>query len=98
VRLWTPKFGLGLIVLVAFLCDAFWRGPDPITGAARHVLPFADTGIASFVFLLDFLYVVSHFGQWVLSKVRRVRAPEPEAPKKGRKKRRAHSAAARGSR
>ncbi len=74
-RLWTWKFAASLALLVAFAVDAAWRGPDPYTGRARHFLPYADTGVASFVFLLALLYVLSHAGQWVHRRLRRLLRP-----------------------
>jgi len=77
-RLWTWKFAASLGILVAFVVDAAWRGPDPYTGRARHFLPYADTGVASFVFLLALLYVCSHCGQWVHRQVRRLLRPSAQ--------------------
>ena len=71
-RLWTWKFAASLVVLAAFVVDAAWRGPDPYTGRARHFLPYADTGAASFIFLLALLYVLSHGGQWLHRRLRRL--------------------------
>jgi hypothetical protein len=83
VKLWTLKFIGALAVLAVFLWDAWWLGPDPVTGHARHpVLPYADTGAASFVFLLVSLYIFSHVGQWTKSKLWRRPEPVPAEPKK----------------
>jgi len=71
MRLWTWKFAASLAVMAAFIVDAAWRGPDPFTGRARHFLPYADTGVASFVFLLVVLYVFSHVGQWLHRRLKR---------------------------
>jgi len=88
VRLWTWKFALSLAVVAVFLLDAFWRGPHPVTGHARHVVPYADTGIASFAFLFGLLYVFSHGWQWGKAWVRGERPPEPVEPKRKRRRRR----------
>lgn len=88
MRLWTWKFGLSLAVVAAFLFDAFCLGPDPVTGHARHVVPYADTGVASFAFLLGLLFVLSHGWQWVMAWARGQGAPEPEAPRRRRRRRR----------
>jgi len=87
VKLWNAKFTLSLAVVALFLLDAFWLGPDPVTGAARHLVPYADTGVASFAFLLSLLYVISHGWQFLTARVRGAapRAEEP-APSKRRKK------------
>lgn len=74
MKLWTPKFIGALVVVAIFFVDAFALGPDPVTGAARHVLPGADTGVASFIFLLVLLYVISHVGGWTLARFRHWRA------------------------
>lgn len=88
MKLWTWKLGAALALLALFLFDAFWRGPNPVTGEARHVFPFADTGIASFVFLLVILYVVTHVGQWVFTAFRRWRTGEPKEEEKKKERRR----------
>ena len=83
MKLWTARFGGALAVIAIFLIDAWWYGPDPTTGEPRHILPYMDTGIASFVFLLVFLFAISHFGTWALALFRRRSQPAGEAPKKG---------------
>ncbi len=88
MRLWNWKFTLSLTVVAVFLLDAFWLGPDPVTGAARHLVPYADTGIASFAFLLSLLYVISHGWQRLMARVRGVPCEKEAAPPKRRKKRR----------
>lgn len=80
MRLWTPKFVLSLAVVAVFLFDAFFLGPDPVTGHARHVVPYADTGIASFAFLLGLLYVLSHGWQWTLARLRGTPEPAEDKP------------------
>jgi len=89
VKLWNWKFTLSLVVVAVFLLDAFWLGPDPVTGAARHLVPYADTGVASFAFLLSLLYVISHGWQRLIARVRGAApAPGEPVPSKRRKKRR----------
>ena len=89
MRFWTWKLAASLVLVALFLFDAFWLGPDPVTGHARHVLPYADTGVASFVFLLALLYVVSHAGHCGLRWLRgRNEAPQKAPDKRRRKKRR----------
>jgi len=90
VKLWTPKFVLSLLAVALFLLDAFWLGPDPVTGHARHVLPYADTGVASFVFLLALLYVLSHGWQWVTARLRRSRVEDGPPPRRSRGRSRRH--------
>ena len=88
MKLWTPKFLASLGVIVLFLTDAALRSPDRHTGHVRPLLPYMDTGLGSFVFLIVVLYVLSHLGQWVLMKVRhRGEAPQPEPPDGKRKRR-----------
>jgi len=89
VKLWNWKFALSLAVVVVFLADAFWRGPDPVTGRAQHVVPYADSGIASFAFLLGLLYVLSHGWQCLMARIRGQKPPEPlEEPKRKHRRRR----------
>jgi hypothetical protein len=88
LRLWTWKFALSVLVVVVFLADAFWLGPDPVTGHARHKVPYADSGIASFAFLLSLLYVFSHGWQCVMSRVRGQPPKPPEEPKRRKRRRR----------
>jgi len=88
LKLWTWKFDLSLAVVAAFLLDAFWLGPDPVTGHARHLLPGADTGIASFAFLLSLLYILSHGWQCMMARVRGQRPEEPETSRHKKKRRR----------
>ena len=97
MRLWTPKFIGSLVVVAIFFFDAFALGPDPVTGAARHVLPGADTGVASFIFLLVLLYAISHIGGWTLAKFRHWRTggesgapPATTRPHDPRQRRRQH--------
>ena len=88
MKLWNWKFTLSLAVVAVFLFDAFWLGPDPVTGAARHLVPYADTGVASFAFLLSLLYVISHGWQCLMARMRGVpRAEETALPKQRRKRR-----------
>jgi len=86
VKFWTWKFIAALVVLAAFVADATCLGRDPYTSESRHLLPFADTGAASFVFLLVILYVFSHIGGWVYRKFRPGPAPEPSKQKKPRRR------------
>ena len=88
MRFWTWKLAASLVLVALFLFDAFWLGPDPITGQARHVLPYADTGVASFVFLLALLYVISHAGQYGLRRWRGRNEEPQKAPDKRRRKKR----------
>ena len=88
MRFWTWKFAASLVLVALFLFDAFWLGPDAVTGHARHVLPYADTGVASFVFLLALLYAISHAGQQTLARLRGRREEPQKPPEKRRRKRR----------
>ena len=89
LKLWNWKFALSLAVVVVFLADAFWHGPDPVTGHARHAVPYADSGIASFAFLLGVLYVLSHGWQCLMVRIRGQKQPEPpQEPKRKRRRRR----------
>jgi len=89
VKFWTGKFVAALVVVAVFLLDAWWLGPDPSTGEPRHILPYMNTGVASFVFLLVLLFTLSHTGGWVLSKFRRAGSGEAEGAKaQGQKRKR----------
>ncbi|MFP4058384.1 MAG: hypothetical protein ACLF0G_16070 [Candidatus Brocadiia bacterium] len=70
MKFWNWKFILALVIVVAMVVDATWKGPDPTTGEPRHLLPYTGGTPASFVFLLSVLYVLSHAGGWVLAKFR----------------------------
>jgi hypothetical protein len=94
VKLWTWRFVAAFIVLVTFVLDAIgfnrhWFGVHELTGRPKHMLPRADTGVASFIFLLVALYVISHAGSWVLAAFRR-RGQEPNGKQReeGRRRRR----------
>jgi len=91
VKLWNWKFTLSLVVVAAFLVDAFWLGPDPVTGSARHLIPYADTGVASFAFLLSVLYVISHGWHQLMLRLRGAGGGEEAVRPKGKRGRRGGS-------
>jgi hypothetical protein len=92
VSLWTWKFALSLAVVALFLLDALLLRPDPVTGHARHalsdIIPYMDSGIASFAFLFSVLYIFSHGWQCAKAWVRGERKPEPVEPRRRRKRKR----------
>ncbi|MFC1805958.1 hypothetical protein ACFL09_03160 [Planctomycetota bacterium] len=93
MKLWTWKLAGALAVMSVFVLDQCWHRPDETTGQIHHLVPFGKGGVessvASFIFLLVFLFTVSHMGSWVLWKVRH-RGAEAEAkpPKKSKKRKR----------
>lgn len=68
------------------LSDSLFYRRNPETDE-REPARFMQTGIASFIFLLDFLFVISHAGSWGLARLRR-RKPEDEARSKGKSRKR----------
>ena len=94
LRLWNGKFVAGLTFIVLFVVNARWNPKNETTGRRPPLLGFTDEGIFptvfSFLFLLVFLFAVSHAGSWVLWKFRRHGddTAEQPAPAKGKKKKR----------
>jgi hypothetical protein len=86
VKLWTWKFAAALVVLIAFLLLALPLATDPATGEKGPLLPFTESGVASFIFLIDLLIVVAHVGSWVMHRFHGEKPAEPDDRKKRRKK------------
>jgi hypothetical protein len=80
LKLWTGKFVAALALILTYVVSAFSRPLNQTTGERPHLLRFLDTGPASFVFLLVFLFAVSHAGSWVLARLRSRRAEGPDSP------------------
>jgi len=88
VRFWTWKFSLALLLVAVFVLVALPLGlaTDPDTGEAKPLLPtLTESGVASFVFLLLIIYVISHSGGWVLAKFRDRGKPPPAEETKSRR-------------
>lgn len=88
MKLWTPAFALALALTVFFGLVALPLGlrTDPETGEAIPLLKeLTESGIASFVFLLLMIYVISHAGSWTVARIRQRGKPEPAEETKGRR-------------
>jgi hypothetical protein len=83
VKFWTWKFSVSLAFTVGFVLLAYPFWTDPTTGERFPILKNEVTGkgILSFIFLLAFLFVISHAGGYVLARFRGWKKAEPE--KKG---------------
>jgi len=88
VRFWTLNFAVAMVLLVLFVLLAVPVGlaTNP-EGDPGPLLPqtLTGSGIASLVFLLLFIYVISHSGSWVLAKFRDRGKPEAQEAPKGRR-------------
>ena len=70
MRLWTRKFLAGLLFLAVYILNARAQPMNETTGERAPLLPYSDHTIFSFIFLLVFLFALSHAGSWVLWKLR----------------------------
>ena len=92
MRLWNRKFVAGLAFIALFIVNVMWNPKNETTGQRPPLLTFTDEGIFptvfSFLFLLVFLFAVSHAGSWVLWKLRRQDrdTAEQQAPAEGKRK------------
>jgi hypothetical protein len=70
VKLWDWKFVAGLVFLAAYTLNALARPLNESTGERPPLIPGTEHTIFSFIFLLVFLFTLSHLGSWVMSKIR----------------------------